>query len=87
MFPCGEGMASMTRSGILWFLAAPLVLAPYPAVFRFAGSTAFVGYALAQWQHSIWYCRAWRTTIKSTIGGIVYGFLTGGTVGWLWPQP
>ncbi|MBI4481579.1 MAG: hypothetical protein HY652_01685 [Acidobacteria bacterium] len=38
--------------------------APYLAVFRFAGCTAFAGYALALWQNSIWYKRAWNATLK-----------------------
>ena len=60
--------------------------AHYLAVFRFAGCTAFVGYALALWQDSIWFKRAWSTTIKNTIDGLVYGLLTAGTFGWLWPR-
>jgi len=60
--------------------------APYRAVFRFAGCTAFVGYALALWQNTIWYKRSWMVTLKSTIDGLVYGLLTGGTFGWLWPR-
>jgi len=56
------------------------------AVFRFAGATAFIGYSLALWQNSIWYRKKWSTTIKSTIDGLIYGLLTGGTFGWLWPN-
>jgi hypothetical protein len=60
--------------------------APYLAVFRFAGVTAFIGYSLALWQQSIWYRRAWLTTIKGSIDGLIYGLLTAGTFGWLWPH-
>jgi hypothetical protein len=60
--------------------------AHYLSVFRFAGCTAFVGYALAQWQNTIWYKRALSTTIKNTIDGLLYGMLTAGTFGWLWPR-
>ncbi len=60
--------------------------AHYLAVFRFAGTVAFVGYALALCQQSIWFKRAWSTTIKSMIDGLVYGLLTAGTFGWLWPR-
>ncbi|MBW2258413.1 MAG: hypothetical protein JRI25_27990 [Deltaproteobacteria bacterium] len=59
--------------------------AHYLAVFRFAGCMAFVGYALALWQNSIWYKRAWSTTLKSSFDGLVYALLTAGTFGWLWP--
>jgi hypothetical protein len=58
----------------------------YLHVFRFAGATAFTGYALGLWQDSIWYKRAWSTTIKYTFDGLVYGLLTAGTFGWLWPR-
>ncbi|MFN8582153.1 MAG: hypothetical protein U0163_14415 [Gemmatimonadaceae bacterium] len=51
---------------------------PYLTVFRFAGTTAFVGYALAVWPMSIWYRRSWSATAKPTIDGLIYGLLTGG---------
>jgi len=60
--------------------------AHYRAVFRFAGVTAFVGYGLALWQNSIWYKRAWATTLRSAIDSLVYGLLTAGVFGWLWPR-
>jgi hypothetical protein len=60
--------------------------AHYLEVFRFAGATAFIGYAAALWQMSIWYHRAWSMTIKSTIDGLIYGLLTAGVFGWLWPR-
>ena len=59
--------------------------ASYLEVFRFAGTVAFAGYSLGQWQDSIWYRRAWSTTIKNTIDGLVYALLSAGTFGWLWP--
>jgi hypothetical protein len=91
---------SMGRSLVLWFLYSIVVgifagylagraLPPgahYLKVFRFAGATAFVGYSLALWQFSIWYSRAWSTTIKSTIDGLIFALLTAGTFGWLWPR-
>jgi hypothetical protein len=58
----------------------------YLDVFRFAGTTAFMGYSLAVAQHSIWYRRNWGTTLKVMLDGLVYGLLTGGTFGWLWPR-
>jgi len=60
--------------------------AHYLAVFRFAGATAFIGYSLALWQGTIWYARDWKTTLKSNIDGLIYGMLTAGTFGWLWPR-
>jgi hypothetical protein len=60
--------------------------APYLQVHRFAGVTAFAAYALALAQSSIWYKRAWSTTLKSTFDGLIYALMTGGTFGWLWPR-
>ena len=60
--------------------------APYIQVFRFAGTTAFIAYSVALWQMSIWYRRAWSTTIKATVDGLIYALLTAGVFGWLWPR-
>jgi hypothetical protein len=60
--------------------------APYLEVSRFASTTAFVGYGLALWQNSIWYRRKWSTTVKANIDAVLYGFVTGGALGWLWPR-
>jgi len=54
--------------------------------FRFAGCAAFAGYSLALLQHSIWYRRSWWTTAKSMFDGLIYGLLTAGIFGWLWPR-
>lgn len=59
---------------------------PYREVFRFAGTVAFVGYGLGSWPNSIWYRRGWVSTIKSTFDALVYGLLTAGVFGWLWPR-
>jgi hypothetical protein len=58
----------------------------YLDVFRFVGTSAFMGYSLALVQNSIWYKRNWGATIKSMIDGLVYALLTAGTFGWLWPR-
>jgi hypothetical protein len=58
----------------------------YLQVFRFAGATAFIGYSAALWQFSIWLRRSWLTTFKATVDGLIYGMLTAGTFGWLWPR-
>jgi hypothetical protein len=60
--------------------------APYLHAFRFAGTTAFVAYALGTWPESIWMGRPVSTTIKSNIDGLIYALLTGGIFGWLWPR-
>lgn len=95
-----KGSTSMTGSLVGWFVysivigmfAAYLAGAALPAgasyleVFRFAGTTAFAGYALALPQGSIWWKRGWGATIRSMVDGLVYGCLTAGAFGWLWPR-
>ncbi|HSC27418.1 MAG TPA: hypothetical protein VLD67_09100 [Vicinamibacterales bacterium] len=94
------GPPTLAPSLIQWFLYSILVsvFAGYVAgravgpgteylqVFRFAGVTAFVGYSLALMQHSIWNKRSWATTLKSMADGLLYGLLTAGVFGWLWPR-
>jgi len=95
-----SGPHGMGKNLVQWFLYSVVIgifaayvagraLTPgaeYLSVFRFAGTTAFVGYSLALWQMSVWYHRSWSTTIKATIDGLIYGLLTAGTFGWLWPR-
>jgi hypothetical protein len=97
---CPNSPAPMGKNLALWFLYSAVVgflsayvagraldaSASYLEIFRFVGTTAFVGYAVALWQMSIWYRRAWSTTIKTTIDGLIYALLTAGTFGWLWPR-
>ncbi len=45
-----------------------------------------MGYTLALAQRSIWYGRGWGLTIRSVVDGVVYGALTAGVFGWLWPR-
>jgi hypothetical protein len=58
----------------------------YLEIFRVAGTTAFLGYAAAQVQDSIWKGQTWGVTTKHVIDGLLYGLLTAGTFGWLWPR-
>jgi hypothetical protein len=59
--------------------------APYMTVFRVTSTVAFAAYALALWHNWIWYSSGLGATVRSTIDGLVYGLLTGGAFGWLWP--
>ncbi|MBZ5547652.1 MAG: hypothetical protein LAO22_06755 [Acidobacteriia bacterium] len=60
--------------------------AHYLAVFRVAGTAAFLAYGLANLSNGIWKGQRWATTIKEVIDGLIYGLLTAGTFGWLWPR-
>jgi hypothetical protein len=93
-----NGPMSMSRPLVQWFIFVLVVSvltaylaaatlpadATYLAVFRVAGTTAFIAYAAGVWPQSIWYHRPWRTTLKFTLDGLIYGLLTGGAFGWLW---
>lgn len=94
------GRPSMIKSLIQWFVFSIIVgifsayiggraLEPgasYLSVFRFVGFTAFACYCVAGWQDSIWFKRSWSRTFRNTIDGILYGLITAGTFGWLWPE-
>ena len=95
-----NGMLSMRRSLVQWFVFL-IVMGifcayiagrtlpggtPYPRVFQIVGATAFIGYALALCELSIWYRRSWSLTLKAALDGLIYAALTGGTFGWLWPH-
>jgi hypothetical protein len=94
------GQIGMGKALGLWFVYALVVailaayvsgraLAPgaaYLEVFRFAGVTTFIAYAVGLWQMSIWYHRDWGMSIKATIDGLIYGLLAAGVFGWLWPR-
>ncbi|MBZ5682412.1 MAG: hypothetical protein LAO24_20155 [Acidobacteriia bacterium] len=58
----------------------------YLPVFRVVGTAAFLAYGLGNLSNGIWKGQRWSTTIKEVIDGLVYGLLTAGTFGWLWPR-
>ena len=94
------GETNMGPTLVTWFLYSVVIsiLAAYIAgatlspgtdylkVFQVAGCVAFIGYAGALPQMSIWWARDWGTTIRTMIDGLIYGLMTAGTFGWLWPR-
>jgi hypothetical protein len=60
--------------------------AHYLEIFRIAGSTAFLGFALRGFPDSIWYGKPWVITFKEMIDGLIFALLIAGTFGWLWPK-
>ena len=58
----------------------------YLAVFRVAGTVAFMAYGLGNLANGIWKGQPWGMVIKEVVDGLVYGCLTAGTFGWLWPR-
>jgi hypothetical protein len=94
-----NGPWNMRRSLSQWFIYSIVVsiFAAYVArralpagtdylhVFKIVAATAIAGYSLALAQLAIWYGRGWGLTLRSAIDGVIYGALTAGTFGWLWP--
>ena len=92
--------SAFPKSLVQWFIYAIVVsvfagylagraLGPgtaYLEVFRFAGTTAFLGYGMALAQNSIWWSKKWSTTVKSMIDALIYASLSAGVFGWLWPK-
>ena len=67
---------------------ASRTLAPgteYLRVFQVAGTVAFVSYGVGAVPAAIWYGKPWSATLKDLADGLIYGLLTAGTFGWLWP--
>ena len=74
--------------GVFAAYMAGRVLGPdadYLAVFRIAGTTAFLGYAASEPIASIWKYQPWSNTMRHVLDGLIYALLTGGVFGWLWP--
>lgn len=94
-----SGPPAMGKALVLWFVYCLVIsifvaylagrtLGPsseYLAVFRVTSVAAFLAYAAAQASESIWMGRSWSSTFKNAIDGLIYGLLTGGVFGWLWP--
>jgi len=77
---------------VIGFFSAYLAahtLAPgtrYPEVFRVVGTAAILGYGLGNLSNGIWKGQSWSAVIKEVLDGVIYGLLTAGTFGWLWPK-
>ena len=59
--------------------------ADYLAVFRFAGTIAFLGYAATSATDPIWKGGSWATTARHTFDALVYSLLTAGSFAGFWP--
>ena len=95
-----SGAPAMGKSLGLWFAFTLVVgvfagylasrtLAPgthYLQVFRVVGCASFMAYSLAYFSDAIWKMKPWSMALKHVFDGLVYGLLTAGVFGWLWPQ-
>ncbi|KPJ86388.1 MAG: hypothetical protein AMS18_15665 [Gemmatimonas sp. SG8_17] len=59
--------------------------ADYLAVFRIAGTVAWLAYGTAVVPDAIWFGRPWSAIGKQLLDALILGALTAGVFGWLWP--
>jgi len=57
----------------------------YLAVFQVVGTTAFLAYGFAHVSDSIWKGQSWASACRHLLDAFIYGCVTGGVFGWLWP--
>lgn len=57
--------------------------ADYLAIFRIAGTVAFISYGMAYIQESVWFGRPWSSTLKLFLDAAIYAGVVGGAFGWL----
>ena len=95
-----SGRASMARPMVLsflYYLVIGVVVAyltsrtldpgtHYLAVFRVAGAVAWTAHFFAAVPDSIWFGKPWTSAAKLFVESLVYGLLTGGVFGSLWPE-
>ena len=60
--------------------------ARYLEVFRVVGLAGFLAYAAGQVPAAIWMGKPWAVAWKEVLDGLIYGLVTAGTFGWLWPR-
>ncbi|WP_291272380.1 hypothetical protein [Geothrix sp.] len=95
-----NGLPAMGKALGLWFVYALAVafmaayvasrtLAPgthYLQVFRVVGAVSFLTYAGGSVQMGIWMGKPWRSVVKDLVDGLIYGLVSAGAFGWLWPR-
>ncbi|HET8715526.1 MAG TPA: hypothetical protein VFM16_06865 [Holophagaceae bacterium] len=59
---------------------------PYLTVFRVIGTAAFMAYSFGSLSMAIWWGQPWGAALKDILDGLIYGLVTAGTFGWLWPH-
>lgn len=94
------GVPNMGKNLTQWFVFLLLVsffigyiaahtVAPgtrYWEVFRVVGAIGFLAYGAGQLPAAIWMGKPWKVAWKELFDGLLYGLVTAGAFGWLWPS-
>ena len=95
-----SGAVNMGKSLGQWF-ALTLVIAfataylasrtlapgtPYLQVIRVTGTITFLAYGVGSVVNAIWMGYPWRAAAKDVFDALLFGLVTGGAFGWLWPH-
>ncbi len=60
--------------------------AAYMDVFRATGTVAFLAFGAGEVTRSIWFHQNWGRTARGLLDALIYGLVTAGVFGWLWPS-
>jgi hypothetical protein len=94
-----NGPIKMGGSLVCWFIYSLLIAifagylctlsvpagGDYAQAFRITGTVAILGFCVPNIENSIWRGVSWAVTSRFMIDGLIYGLLTAGVFGWLWP--
>jgi hypothetical protein len=58
----------------------------YLQVFRVVGATSFMAYGFGSISAAIWMGKPWGSAAKDLADALIYGLLSAGIFGWLWPR-
>jgi len=58
----------------------------YLKVFQVAGTVAWLASSFGQLPAAIWMGKPWSIAAKEVFDGLLYGLVTAGAFGWLWPR-
>jgi hypothetical protein len=58
----------------------------YLQVFRVVGAFTFVAYGFGSIPQAIWMGRPWSSVLKDLADALIYGLVSAGIFGWLWPR-
>jgi hypothetical protein len=58
----------------------------YLQVFRVVGAVSFLAYGFGSIQMAIWMGKPGSSAMKDLADALIYGLLSGGVFGWLWPR-